>query len=176
MHEDLDLRYLEWIHSEVEPNWLRSPKKTYTRLLETLYGIEFVWSVPNDGNRLEDGRALRGEFLDIFSIAPDRSWLSRPCSMLEMLVALSRRIAFETGIENHDWFWTLLDNMDITFPDNGWKFRTFYTVQDRVKDVIYREYHPNGKGGLFPLRYPAEDQRNVEIWYQMNAYVIENFF
>jgi hypothetical protein len=38
-----------------------------------------------------------------------------------------------------------------------------------------REYFPSGKGGLFPLENPREDQTKVEIWYQMHAYVMENY-
>jgi hypothetical protein len=28
-------------------------------------------------------------------------------------------------------------------------------------------------GGFFPLTHPNDDQRKVEIWYQMNAYLDE---
>jgi hypothetical protein len=37
-----------------------------------------------------------------------------------------------------------------------------------------RLYTTSGYGGLFPLEEPKEDQRKVEIWYQMMAYLGEN--
>jgi hypothetical protein len=33
----------------------------------------------------------------------------------------------------------------------------------------------NGTGGLFPLKMPKVNQRRVEIWYQMSAFIEENF-
>ena len=39
---------------------------------------------------------------------------------------------------------------------------------------INRQYEANGEGGLFPLKGVCEDQREVEIWYQMNAYLYEH--
>jgi len=41
--------------------------------------------------------------------------------------------------------------------------------------VILRRYSKTGKGGLFPLKHPKKDQTEVEIWYQMQQYVMENF-
>jgi hypothetical protein len=37
-----------------------------------------------------------------------------------------------------------------------------------------RTYSKLGKGGLFPLRSSAYDQRKVELWYQMAAFMTEN--
>jgi hypothetical protein len=39
--------------------------------------------------------------------------------------------------------------------------------------VIHRYYQPNGHGGFFPLENPQDDQRHVELWYQLNEYVME---
>jgi hypothetical protein len=33
----------------------------------------------------------------------------------------------------------------------------------------------SGLGGMFPLEDPREDQRAIEIWYQMMAYINENY-
>jgi hypothetical protein len=32
----------------------------------------------------------------------------------------------------------------------------------------------DGSGGLFPLKNPQQNQRTTEIWYQMNAWLMEN--
>ncbi len=52
---------------------------------------------------------------------------------------------------------------------------------DEIIDIwMYRRFDFNGFGGLFPLKWgrlrPGQrkkDQRKVEIWYQMQAYMIE---
>jgi hypothetical protein len=38
---------------------------------------------------------------------------------------------------------------------------------------VNREYDPDGRGGLFPLDGTHANQREVELWYQMQAYIIE---
>jgi hypothetical protein len=47
----------------------------------------------------------------------------------------------------------------------------------RVNDILYaliwRTYDPDGSGGFFPLLHSKKDQRQIEIWYQMHAYVRE---
>jgi hypothetical protein len=40
-----------------------------------------------------------------------------------------------------------------------------------MERCVWRTYEPNGVGGFFPLENPNEDQREVELWYQMSAYV-----
>lgn len=47
-------------------------------------------------------------------------------------------------------------------------------VDEILNRVIWRQYDSNGNGGFFPLRDTVIDQRDVELWYQANAYVIEN--
>jgi hypothetical protein len=48
-------------------------------------------------------------------------------------------------------------------------------VNQILTNLVERTYQKNGKGGLFPLKQPAKDQRRVEIWYQMAAYLNENY-
>jgi hypothetical protein len=45
------------------------------------------------------------------------------------------------------------------------------SILERVKN---RDYETDGHGGLFPLRNPPEDQRQVELWYQMGHWMAEN--
>lgn len=42
------------------------------------------------------------------------------------------------------------------------------------KQLNSRYYKSDGFGGLFPLSNPMGDQRYVEVWYQMMAYLAEN--
>jgi len=144
-------------------------------LLRHLHDIPFYSLVPNDDNRGIDGEKIREIFIDqegpqALSFLPDR-----PCTLLEMLIGLSIRLEFESGNSYwekrpDEWFWILIDNLGLA---DG---RYSYDEVDYICDVLLRrEYKYNGDGGLFPLKYPKEDQRKVEIWYQMSAYILEKY-
>lgn len=174
MNAPLDEQYLTWLYSQVGSVKLRSPSRTYWSLLRRLYVKEFVWIIPNDDNRLEDGRELRYQFLEDAGIDdPDPIWMGMGCSMLEMMVALSRRLAFETEGEAKWWFWKLIANLGLERCSDS-KPCSEEKVDETLDAVIWRTYAPNGQGGLFPLRDTTQDQRDVEIWYQLNAYLLEN--
>jgi len=174
MPAPLDEQYFEWLYKQVSSVRLRNPSRTYWRLLRQLYTKEFVWHVANDDNRVEDGRDLRVEFARQSRVRIDSDWLDLGCSMLEMMLGLSRRLAFEAGGESRDWFWQLIENLGLTtFNDMNYN-ESYEREVDRVlEDIIWRRYRPDGSGGLFPLRYPDRDQRKVELWYQLNAYILE---
>lgn len=140
--------------------------------MRQLYTTEFVWIVPNDDNRVEDGRDLRLRFLEDENIVDvDAEWMGFGCSFLEMLIALAGTLSFETNKTSRFWFWHLLENLGLdSFTDN--RYEEEY-VDEVVQRVIWRKYASNGHGGLFPLRYADEDQRKVEIWYQLSAYLLE---
>jgi hypothetical protein len=168
----LDEEYLTWLYNQVGDVKERNRSLTYWRLLRQLHSIEFVWVVPNDDNRVQDGRGLREEWAAERNISVNQAFRARGCSFLEMLIGLSRRIAFEADGHVVVWFWHLIDNLGLL----GCTDRSRYNqseVDDRIKTVIFRNYARNGQGGLFPMRHARKDQREVEIWYQMNAYLLE---
>lgn len=174
MDEPLDELYFKWLYSQVENAKLKNPRGTYWRLLRVLHMKEFVWFVPNDDNRLEDGRQLRYDFVEEMHIhEADHHWMEIGCSMLELLVAMAKRLEFEDGKEAGWWFGTMLRNigLDDLNDATAWSEQDVIDVLDTV---IFRTYKPNGRGGLFPLRRPDTDQREVELWYQLNAYLLEN--
>lgn len=105
----LDDRYLSWLYGQVAVVKTRKSSKTYWNLLRYLYSTEFVWFVPNDDNRAADGKELRREWMAETGIHPDAEWLSLGCSFLEMLIGLSRRLAFETEEDASFWFWHLIE-------------------------------------------------------------------
>lgn len=173
MDEPLDELYLKWLYGQVASVRLRNPARTYWSLIKQLYTKAFVWSVPNDDNRVEDGRALRDEFSEKLQIDPDPTWMGLKCSMLEMLIGLARRLAFEAEGEPADWFWHMLDNLDVRISDVMYHKRAERHVNEVLERVIERTYFSDGRGGLFPLSDPPEDQRDVELWYQMSHYLLE---
>jgi hypothetical protein len=173
--EPLDEQYLRWLYSQVSVVRLKDPRETYWSLLRLLYKKEFIWLIPNDDNRLEDGRDLRMEFVDqeeLDDVDPD--WLTMGCSMLEMMIGLSRRLNFEDEIFTvAEWFWELIANLQMRLADYWWKPNNYAYFNDLLDKVVWRTYRRNGVGGLFPLKHPEEDQRDVEIWYQLSAYLLE---
>lgn len=175
MSKPLDELYFTWLCSQVGEDGRTKNPRTYWRMLRELFQKEFVWFIPNDDNRAEDGKDLRFEFIaDVdLDIEPEPSWMNMGCSMLELLIGLSRRLSFLADGEPRDWFWELVENLNleqysdnVLVPDNR--------IGDILDEVIWRTYRRNGRGGLFPLRdRRCSDQRNLELWYQMNDYVLE---
>jgi hypothetical protein len=169
----LDDQYFVWLYSLVADVKTRKGPRTYWNLLRKLFCIEFAWIVPNDDNRAEDGRELRSEWAASADVDVDPLWASLGCSFLEMLIGLSRRLDFMTEQSVEYWFWHLMENMGFL----GYNDRVIFAeedVQDRVSVVIWRNYDQYGNGGLFPLQYSKHDQRKIEIWRQLNEYLLQD--
>jgi len=169
----IDEAYFNWLCGQVGQVQVRETSRTHRRILRLLYQKEYVWLIPNDDNRMADGRALRDEFVNSMRIEVDPRWMSLGCSFFEMLLALSRRVSFLDDGTPAEWFWHLMQNLGLqVFHD---RMQIDPADVDEILDaVIWRTYEPDGNGGLFPLKNPRMDQRKCEIWYQMNAYLLEN--
>jgi hypothetical protein len=162
----IDYDYFMWLISQVAtpPN-----SKTYNELFMRMHDLEFVWMVPNDDNRVKDGLELRAEFLDG---ARGRLKLEG-VSILEVLVSLSRRVAFLAGGESDLWAWRLIKNLGLNRAADPITEAQVNRIENTLEGLVWRTYQPDGRGGFFPLKHPAKDQTKIEIWFQMNAYVIE---
>lgn len=173
MDEPLDEQYLSWLYTRIGSVQETRQSKTYWRIFRLLYSKEFVWLIPNDDNRVEDGRDLRYEFLDETGLSGkiDPNWMGMGCSVLELIFGVAKRLSFEADRTPLHWFWEVMNNLGLS----GYTDRDY--DQEQIEDVvdifIWRTYRPDGQGGMFPLRYPPEDQREVELWYQMAAYILE---
>jgi hypothetical protein len=170
MKQPLDEAYLHWLYRQVGPE-VSDPRQQYWELFRLLYKKEFVWIVPNDDNRAEDGIELRKDFCVEEGIPEDEAWMHMPCSVLEMLVGVAKRMCFILDEPTKNCFWTLMYNLELDQCTDGKVDKV--RVDTDLDDLIWRRYLFNGKGGLFPIEHPEEDQRKVEIWYQMNAYLLE---
>jgi len=173
----LDDAYFEWLYSQIGAVRNRNPARSYWKLCRQLYTTEFTWFIPNDDNRIEDGRELRLEFLNDIDHQmedPTGHWMALGCSMFEMLIALARRVAFETDRSPVEWFWRLMHNLELMkYTDELYEISILEEVEEVLTQLNDRTYLPDGHGGLFPLQRPAQDQREVELWYQMSAYLLE---
>jgi hypothetical protein len=164
----INYEYYDWLVSQIDiPNG-----KRYSQLFEIMHNTEFHWTVPNDDNRVQDGLDLRYEFAGDHK---DKIEL-QGVTFLEVLVALSRRVAFNAGGEPHKWAWVLMKNLRLQKCSDPLTRGMMDKVHDTLDTVIWRTYEINGRGGFFPLNNPNEDQTKLEIWHQMSAYILEMNF
>jgi hypothetical protein len=172
----LDDLYIEWLYKKaIGALGNKNPSKTYWKLAKHLYSWKFEWLVHNDDNRGEDGKCLRNDFIYDYNVEDiEIGWLQLDCSMLEMFVALAERAAFESDMETGDWFWIFMENLGLKeYTDRHFDSDSEAAIDEACDRVIYRKYPRNGAGGLFPLRHAERDQRKVELWYQLAAYLLE---
>lgn len=178
----LDEAYFVWLYSQVGSVTIRNRSKTYWKLLRFLHQKEFTWSIEKDENRAQDGKNLRMEFLResgnvkepalVIEEAEQSGWLLMGCSMLELMVSLAWKMEFEGDGALAGWFWEMLQNLGLTECSDA-NPPEEEIVNHILDKVINRDYAANGAGGLFPLKDPQQDQRDVELWYQLNAYLLE---
>ena len=149
--------------------------RPYRRLASWLLAKPFTSSVTGDQNRIADGMELRRGYSD----APKGI-----CRVLEVLVALCQKMVYMadgmvSDAENREaeWFMTMLENLGVaSLTDDIWD-RSASDAEEIMTDQVgvwlRREYEYDGTGGIFPLDHPHDDQAKVELWYQMNAYLME---
>jgi hypothetical protein len=174
----LEEQYFEWLYSRIVDPKITGRDKTYYNLIRQLHQKEFVYILPNDDNRWSDGKALRDEFLvDWEDYQIPSGWLELGCSMLEMLVALSDRLEFQTDEAAESWFWIMLKNLGISqFSDRRYHDEARKVIDEALDRVIWRKYSYSGEGGLFPLNRADRDQTKLEIWFQMHTYLLEHLW
>jgi hypothetical protein len=169
-NDSLAEAYFRWLMNKVQEDGHR--RSTYWDLFRILHDTEFVWIIPNDDNRIMDGKDLRVEFFHERKIRgnPERFG---PISVLEVLVGLSRRLAWLADGSAEGWAWQLICNLELHKFRDPLSKRRVRAVEDILYALIWRTYDPDGVGGFFPLAWPTDDQRHIEVWYQMHAYVME---
>ncbi len=169
--------YFEWMYQLVytEKYFKRI---SYRNLLQRLHCIDFTYTIPMDGNRAEDGIDLRYRFG--YEHSYEESMISnfldnRPCSVLEMLIALAIRceehimVDPDIGDRTGQWFWNMIVNLGLDSM-NDFKYDIEY-IDKIISNLLHRKYEANGEGGLFTVDNCKYDLRNIEIWYQMCWYL-----
>lgn len=164
--------YLRWLVPQIREAQIPEDE-TYWDLLSIMFEKPFTEFVPNDDNRVQDGLDLRAEFCYSQHIRAGSLRRHGPCSFLELLIGLSRRLAFAAGGTAPGWAWQLIVNLELDTMSDPLNRRKVRKVDDILDTVILRRYLPDGYGGFFPLTQPEEDQTQRELWYQMAAYISE---
>jgi hypothetical protein len=164
----------------------------YSKLSSYLFDYPFRWCHDHDAQRATDGRDLRyyfgcevgiNDYIDI-----GRSdWVS----VLEVLVAFSKRIELqvmgddELGDRTATWFWDMMRNLSLTRMTND---AFDVNVINQILDVwLDRKFQSDGKFSPFPLdqfgpksgplaqKSGPNDQRLVDMWYQMQTYMMQKY-
>lgn len=168
-------KYYYWLLDQVMYDSMKKYGRNYSKLLKAMRRKAFTWTIPNDENRANDGKNLRTKFYMECGYTEE---IKGACSFLEMSIALAMRI--HNDIFEHDpgsrpsrWFWLMMENCGLdAYTDECFDELMVNKLMDRV---IRRRYSKTGKGGFFPLKRPQADQKEVEIWYQMQQFLIENY-
>lgn len=167
----IDSEYFNWLCAKVMRVEVPTPSNTYWNLLRELHNTEFVWIEMMDENRADDGLELRTEYAYQTGQSLDPVWRRLGCSVLEMLIAFSRRAEFQTGRSAKKWFWEMIDNLGLK-KFNDAVADIFSEIPNTLDQFLWRTYEPDGTGGLFPLKDTFHDQRKVEIWHQFCDYLV----
>lgn len=171
--EKVRKEYFEWMYDLVCDGRF-ADSITYRRLFELLHNTEFVYFIPHDENRAEDGISLRYHYC-VSHECEDLEWyLDGPCSILEMMIALAIREEHimsdpDKGDRTAQWFWSMVSSLGLSGMTD-YNFDEEF-VNDSVAKFLNREYSPDGKGGLFTIRKWKRDARTAEIWHQLLAYL-----
>lgn len=172
--EEVEREYFNWL-CDLVCGYRYSPENSYDELLSYLHQTEFTYIIPKDSNRAEDGIDLRRRFVYVHDIEDLSDLLDGPCSILEMMVALAIRCE-ETimddpsiGDRTGQWFWKMIVNLGLGSMSDRYFDITY--VEDVIDKFLNRDYEPDGRGGLFTVRYCDCDMRDMEIWYQLCYYL-----
>lgn len=167
-----DKMYFKWLLRKIP--WPGYRTADYSQLLEYLFETEFTWLVDRDINRAKDGLSLREEF----GLSTNGRYVlaEMPCTILEMMVALSckiestimqePRLGDRTGL----WFWTMVQNMGLDWADD-WHFNRD-VVDENVQKIMARK----SENDLFYCStFDLKKWNKMEIWKKMTAWVNENY-
>jgi hypothetical protein len=175
----LQQEYYNWLCDLIHVN---QEHKSYWVLAQALHKKSFRWFVPNDDNRAFEAKELRGKFCDENRLEYYYDSFPEDPSMLELTIALAyccESTMVDQGYGDVvDWFWRIMSNVGLDkFTDDDYFDYGGNAEVNRILDRINdRTYHRDGRGSLFPLRKAKKDQRKVELWYQMSAYLVENYY
>lgn len=165
--------YYSWLISLLGDGYL---ERNYQKLLHRLFEKEFYWSVDYDGNQADNGLHLRKLYSRETGCVCD---VDRGCTVLEVLISLCRKCEDDLMYDPDDgdrtgyWFWIIMENLHLDVYDDGW-----YDPHavDRILDIFLdRDYTRDGFGGPFPVYHHTQDLRDMDLWWQMNAWLVENY-
>ena len=172
---EIQSQYYNWMCNLISNKDINAHEYDY--LLAQMDNIDFMWIIPLDENRSSDGIELRYRFgveegIHDAVIACELD--TRPCSVLEMMIALALRCEDEIMQDTEErhvdrWFWVMMTNLGLLDMTND-RYDSD-RVNYIIKKLLNRTYGIHGAGGLVSLPNRPENLRTVEIWYQVMWYL-----
>lgn len=198
--------YLEWLTIDIWYKAIDNPDDAYSyqKLFRQMLETKFRWSHTEendlymDENRAGDGIHLRAQYCnenwkamedpsnldDFCTILPT----GNDCSVLEMIVAFSKRIDEEVmydsscGDRSGIWCYRMFENLRLLRYDDDHYSKS--AVSRILSKFMNRKYDWNGRGGLFYIPLSEEqiqsyfewipnyklDMTNTELWQQMGIW------
>lgn len=183
--EDVKQAYFEYLCSIVGAE---RGNTSYYILLRKLFEKEFYALIPNDENRAMDGKCLRDEFAESTDYISYEE-IDGPCNMLEFMIGISRRMANLTykGDDvdrTSEYFWEILENLLAGHSSKILEMRLKQCSDPRISPTLLnlfdlkldtfleRKILKNGILGFFPKKISGIDQNEIEIWSQMQYYLM----
>lgn len=161
----------------------RYTDESYWVLAEELWNTEYTWILGQDENRVKSVSVLRHRYL---ADGGKELYCGNP-SVFEVLVMLSDAM-FDLLDELDDedrrpmYFWEMIDNLGLGgYNDNlfreypGRNGQYYRNINRKIGIWLDRKFNFDGSGSPFPLKNHPQNQRNVELWYQMQSYIVENY-
>ena len=182
--------YFEWLLNLIDVN--KEDQNGYGMLCSIMHDAIFHPILEMDENRWEDGVQYRFDFASWHEkgdskkasmVADHLDDSLGGCTVLELLISLAEKISWEMEEGPYEarpakWFEEMISNLGLDIYTNGELMgneAAYFEVDAILENFVFRRYHYNGEGGLFPLQNPQEDQREVEIAIQKNDYLMENY-
>ena len=166
--------YFSWLMSKVVGEFISDNEIEVGRVL---YSIPYRYILEFDAHRRDDGLGLREMYED--ETGNIALW-EEPCSVLEVLVSTALYVAedvigtFYNSKRTIEWFWMMLDNLGILGIGDPRDPAVHNYISKVVDKWLDRKFDYDGTGSPFPIRRPSEDQRKIEIWKQICAYIVDN--
>ena len=175
--DKINNEYFEWMY-EIGCGQSGPEETSYRKLMTHLHNTEFIFLIPRDENRADDGLSLRYRFAyehpELENGEADY-YITGPCSVLEMMLALAIRCEVNimddpnVGDRTGQWFWGMISNLGLGSMTDSRYDETY--VEDVIFRFLHRDYEPDGRGGLFRVADAPRDMRDVEIWFQLCWYL-----
>ena len=177
MSDSIIKDYILWLGEKVKLDE-KEECGGYIFLLRALYRKEFYWTNDMDENRSDEGKNLRDIFAEECGLDEVPDEINGACSVLEMMIGLAKRWNSEVSLteeedKSDEYFWQMIHNLGLEGCTDD-KFDP-EMVREKLDILLDRDYPENGKGSLFPLERSKESQKDIEMWYQLQNYLMENY-
>ena len=151
------MEYLPWLIQ-------RGCLDEYRVLASVWDEIEFVWYIPEDGDKAEQALRMRDEY---------EYETNRPCprqgpvSFLELFVSITDTLTAMIYQDREEFTKSILMNLDVRSAQDALSMESaVHTMAiNSAETVMHRTYRKNGYGGLFMV--PSSDLREMPLRDQM---------